>query len=583
MLGKGDYEDNSILQMQQNGADRPEIELVPAQNEEYMNFIIRYSKNIHGPVDYSSDGTFQIINDTYAVLYFPVEEIGALEINSYSYSSIPKCYTYMDTESLNTSGISRLQNHPYLQLRGQGTMVAVIDSGIDYQNSLFINSAGSRILEIWDQTELNGASEFVPFGRVYTKKELDEALGKDNPQELVPAMDQNGHGTRMAAIAAGNYVPEEDFSGAAPEASLVVIKLKPAKQYLRNFYLLPADAEVYQEDDIMLALAYAMRCAQRYRLPLSVCIGLGTNQGSHLGQSPLSQFIDRAAGFAQNSVSIAAGNEGSARHHYYGILEKNTPSKIVELRIGERNPGFIMEFWGNAPEQFMITIQSPTGEDLEVSTSLKGTTQELSFVFVETKVFVNYVPIERRSGNTLFYFRFIKPAAGIWKLQIRGRDTNRSVFHMWLPVRGFLADDTFFLEASPYYTVTAPGDSLDGITMTAYSQNDGSLFQQASRGFLADEEVKPDLSAPGVNVKVPLLNGGYGVASGTSLAAAQTAGTAALMFEWALVRGNAPYFTGDNVKNYLTRGAVRLENMSYPNEEWGYGKIDLYRTFELLT
>ena len=58
---------------------------------------------------------------------------------------------------------------------------------------------------------------------------------------------------------------------------------------------------------------------------------------------------------------------------------------------------------------------------------------------------------------------------------------------------------------------------------------------------------------------------------------------AALLFEWAIIRGNEPFFSGNSVKNYLRRGAVREEDMQYPNPEWGYGRIDLYHTFELLT
>lgn len=93
----------------------------------------------------------------------------------------------------------------------------------------------------------------------------------------------------------------------------------------------------------------------------------------------------------------------------------------------------------------------------------------------------------------------------------------------------------------------------------------------------------PQLAAPGVGIRVPLLNGTYGEASGSSISAAQTAGVAALMFEWAIVRENEPFFTGGSVKNYLQRGAIREENLSYPNQEWGYGRLDLYHTFELLT
>ena len=94
--------------------------------------------------------------------------------------------------------------------------------------------------------------------------------------------------------------------------------------------------------------------------------------------------------------------------------------------------------------------------------------------------------------------------------------------------------------------------------------------------------ITPHLAAPGVNVKVPLVRGGFGTRSGTSISAAQTAGIAALLFEWAIIRDNQPFFTGSSVKYYLQRGARREENMQYPNPEWGYGRVDLYHTFELL-
>ncbi len=563
-----------------------EIEMesvVPAQSEDYKSFLVRYSEQFQSPVEENYDGTFLVINELYAVSYVPSTLVPEVELNSYSYNAIPKCYSYMDVESLQASGVTRLHNHPYLKLRGEGTMVAVIDSGIDYQNPAFRYGNSSKILEIWDQTIPGGESENAPFGRVFRKEEIDRALVSENPLEIVPSTDTNGHGTMLAGAAAGKTIEEENFSGAAPDASLVVIKLKPAKQYLREFYLYPSDAEIFQEDDIMLAIAYARRCALRYQMPLSICIGLGTNKGSHNGFSPLCQTVDNMARFFRNSISIAAGNEGAARHHYHGELDRNRPTDNVELRVGEKAKQFSMEFWGNSPELFQVTIQSPTGESLMVSTALQGNTQELSFVFVETKVLVNYVSIERYSGNTLVFFRFLHPAAGIWRFQIQGRNMNGSEFNMWLPVTGTIPDDTFFLQSSPYHTITSPGDAADGMTMTAYQYRDGSLFPLASRGFNPNGTVKPNFAAPGVEVKVALPGGRFGSASGTSLAAAQTAGIAALLFEWAVIRGNEPFFTGNNVRNYLQRGARREENMQYPNPDWGYGKINLYHTFELLT
>ena len=554
----------------------------PAQNEMYADFIVKYMGDFQEDLGDVPGLIFQKINAIYGVVYAPLTEIDALNISTYSYSFIPKCYTHMDFGSLSASGITRLQEHPYLQLKGQGTAIAIVDSGIDYRNPLFQNEMGSRILCIWDQT-LEGDGTEVPYGRVFWKNDIDRALASENPLEIVPSTDTNGHGTRMAAVAAGNYFPEENFSGAAPEATLIVVKVKQAKKYLREFYLFPSEAELFQENDIMVGMDFAVRTANDRKLPLSVCLGIGSSQGAHIGRNPLSIYVDYASQFSLISASIAAGNEGAARHHYAGRLTHRENQASAELRVGNKEPGFTMEFWGEPPEIYNLSLQSPTGEILDISASLGDVTQELSFIFVETRVEVNYVSIERQTGYTLAYFRFIQPAAGIWRIFVQGRDGQNVEFHMWLPVQGLISEETYFLEPSPYNTVTAPGDSLESITVTAYQYRDNSLYVQASRGFMPDGNVVPQVAAPGVQIRVPQLNGLYGLASGTSLSAAQTAGAAALLFEWAVVRGNQPYFTGSSVKNYITRGAKREDRLTYPNRDWGFGRMDLYHTFELLT
>ena len=257
--------------------------VVPAQSQQYQNFIVRYNQNLHGDFDYQSDDTFQIVNDLFGILYVSEQDVPDLEINSYSYSSIPKCYTYMDLGALSASGVLRLHDHPYLRLKGAGTLVAVIDAGIDYQHPAFRDGDQSKILSIWDQSLTGGRTERIPYGREFTRTQINEALAAENPLEIVPSTDRNGHGTRLAATAAGNRILEENFSGAAPEAELVIVKLKPAKKYLRDFYLLPNEAEVFQEDDIMLAISYVLQCAVESQKPLSICIGLGTSMGAHEG------------------------------------------------------------------------------------------------------------------------------------------------------------------------------------------------------------------------------------------------------------------------------------------------------------
>ena len=582
MLRKEDFEPNMETEDKIPGA-QPEN---PAQSQRFGDFIVKYMQNVQDTMELFPGTSFQAINEIFGVLYVPLESMGELEVTGTSYNSIPKCYTYMDMEAAGASGITRLHDHPYLKLRGKGTAVAVIDSGIDYQNAVFRNAGGSRIAYLWDQSLEDGtdiAGTEVPYGRLFRKNDIDQALAFEDPFSVVPSRDTNGHGTALAGIAAGNMVPGENFTGAAPEATLIIIKVKPAKQYLRNFYLYPPDAEVFQENDVMMAIAFAISQAKKLKMPLSICLGIGSSQGAHLGTNALSQYVDYVANFSQVSVSVAAGNEGNTRNHSTGIFSQRREQIVTELRVAEREQGFTMEFWGEPPEIYGLSIQSPTGEILEVSSSIGSRTQELSFVFVETKVYVNYILIERQTGYSLVYIRFFHPASGIWKIFTRGKNRQNVQFHMWLPVEGLISQDTYFLEPSPYTTVTAPGDARNSITTTAYQHRDGSIYIAAGRGYTPDGMITPHLAAPGVNVKVPLVRGGFGTRSGTSISAAQMSGIAALLFEWAIIRDNQPFFTGSSVKYYLQRGARREENMQYPNPEWGYGKVDLYHTFELLT
>ena len=582
MLRKEDFEPNMKTEDKIPGAQTEN----PAQSQRFGDFIVKYMQNVKDTMELFPGTSFQAINEIFGVLYVPLESMGELEVTGTSYNSIPKCYTYMDMEAAGASGITRLHDHPYLKLRGKGTAVAVIDSGIDYQNAVFRNAGGSRIAYLWDQSLEDGtdiAGTEVPYGRLFRKNDIDQALAFEDPFSVVPSRDTNGHGTALAGIAAGNMVPGENFTGAAPEATLIIIKVKPAKQYLRNFYLYPPDAEVFQENDVMMAIAYAISWAKKLEMPLSICLGIGSSQGAHLGTNALSQYVDYVANFSQVSVSAAAGNEGNTRNHSTGIFSQGREQIVTELRVAEREQGFTMEFWGEPPEIYGLSIQSPTGEILEVSSSIGSRTQELSFVFVETKVYVNYILIERQTGYSLVYIRFFHPASGIWKIFTRGKNRQNVQFHMWLPVEGLISQDTYFLEPSPYTTVTAPGDARNSITTTAYQHRDGSIYIAAGRGYTPDGMITPHLAAPGVNVKVPLVRGGFGTRSGTSISAAQTAGIAALLFEWAIIRDNQPFFTGSGVKYYLQRGARREENMQYPNPEWGYGKVNLYHTFELLT
>ena len=86
--------------------------VVPAQSEEYANFIVKYVQNMPSPLEEIPGASLYPVSEVYGVLYVPLAQLSPLEINSDSYNSIPKCYTYMDLNALGASGITRLHNHP---------------------------------------------------------------------------------------------------------------------------------------------------------------------------------------------------------------------------------------------------------------------------------------------------------------------------------------------------------------------------------------------------------------------------------------------------------------------------------------
>lgn len=560
--------------------------LSPALDENYASVIINYGASQTLLNTLMESYTVYVINDTYAILYLPVDTPSLFPMVPSGYGSIPKCYAPMDMQSLNASGITNLHNHPYIPLRGNGVAVVIIDSGIDYTNPLFRNNDGStRIAYLWDQTIENGTPpERFRFGSEYTSEDIDAALESDNPYEVLSSRDDTGHGTFLSGVAAGSESLEERFLGVAPEAKLIVVKLKPAKQYLRDLFFISQNATVYQEDDIMMALSYAKDCGSRLSdISLSICLAMGTNMGAHSGTSPLSSYCNSLNRLSPLALSVAAGNEGNARHHYSETLEVSQEYHPVEFIVADGEQGFSMEFWGNSPTSHNFILQSPTGERQPLVLQPPFAMQTLRFIFVNTVVYINFSLVENQSGQQLILFRFSNPAPGLWRLLVRNNSPFDVTVQLWLPVTSFLSGDTYFLRPSPYTTVTAPGNAENVITATAYDYRDDSLYLNAGRGFSTNNNIVPTLAAPGVDIIGPLPNNRFSTRSGTSIAAAHTCGAAALFLEWAIVKGNLPFANGTIVKNYFIRGSRRPRDLVYPNREWGYGILDLYNVFESLT
>ena len=520
----------------------------------------------------------------YSCLYLPAAAADPITLSRYSYDSIPKCYAPADMQTLNQAGILPVQNYPTLQLRGRDVLVGFMDSGIDYQSQLFRSLDGTtRIEAIWDQTVQTGPlPQDFSYGSEYTREMIDEALRSDDPLSLVPSVDETGHGTYAVSLASGGADAQQQFLGAAPEASIAVVKLKQAKEYLRNYYFIPEGAVCYQETDLMLGLRYLNDLADKLGLPLVVCITCCTSMGGHIGTLPFPFLIDGYSTKASHITVTGTGNEADQRHHFYSTIEQDSGTETVELRVGEGVSGFTMELWTEVPNVLSISIISPSGEDTSRIPFRADSGTEADFLFERTKVTVDYRLLVEKSSSELVSFRFDAPAPGIWKIRVEPLFIADGSFHIWLPLTGFLDGDVFFLESDPYSTLTCPATAESPVVAAGYNGASGAVSQTSGRGNTRTGRLRPHIAAPGVNITGALPGGRFSARSGSCAAAAITAGAVALMLEWLIYTEKVPGIDSFQIRSLLILGAVRPDTMDYPNREWGYGQLNLYNTFETM-
>jgi len=564
-------------------------------SEDYLDLIADYDVMLsYGQLE-GADFCYQEIDEDLYLVYGSKNDITSYDLSA-EYESIPKCFGLMDLEQAQfENGIQEFNfqplisagiieaNNPPLSLTGSGVIIAFLDTGIRYDLDVFRRSDGSsRILAIWDQTIQTGdPPEGFYYGTEYTNEQINQALLQESPYEVLPTRDEIGHGTKMASVAAGSILSGDMvFRGAAPDASIVVVKLKQAKQTIKDYFVIPPEAVCYSETDIIMALKYVQGFYQAFERPIVICIGLGSTMGDHAGNSYFSGYLDRISRRRNVGVVICGGNEGNSAGHFAGEVESSGGDSYqdVEIKVGENEFGFSIFLWGEIPNIFTVEIRSPDGEVIPRINYRIGQISTYRFVYSSTVVNVEYVLIEQSSGQQLIFMKFERPLSGIWTIRVYAQtDNSEARFNVWLPIEGFLRSDTYFLSPNPYTTLTEPSYVQNAMTVSTYNSANNSFYLRSGRGPSRTGEVVPDLAAPGVDISTIL-----GDDSGASLSAALAAGAVADFFQWAVIEGNDESVNSITANNYFIRGAVRERGISYPSRRWGYGRIDLAGVFRAL-
>ena len=473
----------------------------------------------------------------------------------------PKALVWEQSQALVDSCITEVTRAPYY-LSGKGVLIAVIDSGIDYNHQEFKNPDGTtKIVGIWDQTIEGNPPKGYQVGTFFTREQINEAIQMKSEQErlaFLPSVDLSGHGTHVAGIAAGNH-------GVANEAELLIIKLGTAKE--RSF---PRTTE------LMEAVNFAVRFSLERSQPIVINLSFGNNYGGHDGSSILENFLDEISSVGRNVIVCGSGNEGANGCHIGGYLEENQTTQI-EFAVSDYESSINVQLWKSYSDIFGIYLSSPSNQRIGPVDRVLGTQR---FTFGNTKVLIYFGEPAPYNRDQEIYLEFLPTRdyidAGIWTIELLPRKLVSGQYDLWLPVAEVTGGLSRFLFPTENHTLTVPSTANKVITVGAYDSAIDGLAYFSGRGFTRTNQIKPDLCAPGVNIRSASPGGGYSVRSGTSMATPFVSGSSALLMQYGIIEGRDPYLYGEKIKAYLIRGARQLPILqSYPNPSLGYGVLCL--------
>jgi len=331
--------------------------------------------------------------------------------------------------TLSELSIGNIENYSVINkegitLDGEGIIVGIIGTGIDYLNPRFITETGeSRIVAFYDQTIQTGPSpEFEIIGTEYNKEYFNSLIKANEsnnlPNEPLPSRDSKGFSTAIAGLIGGRTLASDGiFSSIAPKCEFAIVNLEPATEDYLKFIGVEDYKEVYPSTRLLSALRYLYDVHYKLKKPMVVYLPLGCNIGERNGMSILEQFINLLGQKRGFSVVTNTGSEGLGLTHNSGHINATGDTSIVEVNIPEGQKTFYLSLYTRESDIIKVSIVSPKEETIvEIPMTLKFQLQDNIVNDIEYNYLVEKTPGANISLDIVL--RNIPP--GIWKIKLYG-------------------------------------------------------------------------------------------------------------------------------------------------------------------